>query len=231
MLLTSTSACAAALTPASPRVMPLATSQAAATRAPAPRARGRPDRRKGGWTAPRRARRGGSQAARAVGLRSAEASSAPATGTLPAPSTYGKTRVLPPRPAHPERTRTSAPIQRRVERARNRLLTVSEGHLFTPASRAGVPRDNLPDALALLFLVARIIPDGWFFDPRPNYFGRIAPPLARPRRPISRSAPYPHRAAVPIAQGCTGASLERVSRGRRRVKPLRGSCASLRPFG
>ena len=100
---------------------------------------------------------------------------------------YGKTRVLPSRPAHPERTRTSAPIQRRVEHTRNGLLTISEGHLFTPARRAGVPRDNLPSALALLFLIARITPDGWFFDPGPKFIRRIAPPLARPRRPTSRS--------------------------------------------
>ena len=78
----------------------------------------------------------------------------PAPGSrLPAPSTYGRTRygrtrygrtrygrtrygrtrVLRPRPARPERARTSAPIHRRVGRARDRFLTVSEGHLFTPA--------------------------------------------------------------------------------------------------
>ena len=55
---------------------------------------------------------------------------------LSALSTYGKTRVLPPRPAYPERTRTSAPIRRRAERTRHRLLTVNERHLFTPAGGA-----------------------------------------------------------------------------------------------
>ena len=57
---------------------------------------------------------------------------------LSALSTYGKTRVLPPRPAHPQHGRTSAPIRRRVERTLHRLLTVNEGHLFTPAGRADV---------------------------------------------------------------------------------------------
>ena len=57
---------------------------------------------------------------------------------LSALSTYGKTRVLPPRPAHPQRGRASAPIRRRVERTLHRLLTVNEGHLFTPAGRADV---------------------------------------------------------------------------------------------
>ena len=57
---------------------------------------------------------------------------------LSALSTYGKTRVLALRPARPERARTSAPIHRRVERTRHRLLAVNEGHLFTPAGRADV---------------------------------------------------------------------------------------------
>ena len=57
---------------------------------------------------------------------------------LSALSTYGKTRVLPPRPAHPQHGRASAPIRRRVERTLHRLLTVNEGHLFTPAGRADV---------------------------------------------------------------------------------------------
>ena len=37
-----------------------------------------------------------------------------------------------------EHGRTSAPIRRRAERTLHRLLTVNEGHLFTPAGRADV---------------------------------------------------------------------------------------------
>ena len=111
---------------------------------------------------------------------------------------------------------SAGPVRRRIARTLHRLLTVNEGHLFTPAGRADVltllrsvqpvprtqlgsplraaahsacsataPPGNLLNSLTLLFPVVCRIPDGLYFDPRRNYFGCMATPIACLSRPVS----------------------------------------------
>ena len=69
------------------------------------------------------------------------------------------------------------------------------------------PRGNLLNSLELLFPVWRIIPDGWFLDPRQKFLARIAPPLACPRRLSASSGAGERRTSRSAANARSGIRL------------------------